>query len=615
MELYDEPRERKSNFENLEEERRRCGIGVLKKKAKNASGKFTRSLKKRGKRRIDYRVPSVSIEDARDAREESAVYELRQRLGSQELLPVRLDDYHTLLRFLKSRDFNIDKTVHMWEDMLNWRKEYGADTILEDFDFEELEEVLQYYPQGYHGVDKEGRPIYIERLGQAHPNKLMKITTIERYLKHHVQDFERVIHEKFPACSIASKRRICSTTAILDVQGLGMKNFTMTAASLLSAMAKIDSSNYPETLNQLFIVNAGPGFRRVLWPAAQKFLDAKTIAKSQVLEPKDLNKLLEVIEPSELPDFLGGSCACPVEGGCLRSCKGPWSDPDIMKLVYNAEATMAGQITRGCLGQQKIDLYVHIRTMKERHSDASTNESISDIDDSCNPSRQNSSTFQGLAPVHEEARAFALTPGYSCNDHVSQRHRDIDSEERLEHCEDHSAGRNINDFPAYARPNSQGGGMMHLFDVIQGNLVTRCFSYMARSLISLVLTLLTFIRILPLEYWRGHTNIRPYNALEERQDTHSSSSGGAVNEEDQMHPCFQRLQKLEQLLDELNKKPANIPLEKDKLIHQSLDRIKSVESDLGKAKMELRSTVIKQNEITELLENIRESRFCRRKFC
>jgi len=32
----------------------------------------------------------------------------------------------------------------------------------------------------------------------------------------------------------------------------------------------------------MYITNAGPGFKRMLWPAAQKFLDAKTIAKIQV---------------------------------------------------------------------------------------------------------------------------------------------------------------------------------------------------------------------------------------------------------------------------------------------------------------------------------------------
>jgi hypothetical protein len=99
---HDEIRERKSDFENSEDERRRSKIGNLKKKAISASNKFTHSLKKRGKRKIDYRVPPVSIEDVRDAKEESAVCELRQKLLDRGLLPHRHDDYHTLLRSVLS---------------------------------------------------------------------------------------------------------------------------------------------------------------------------------------------------------------------------------------------------------------------------------------------------------------------------------------------------------------------------------------------------------------------------------------------------------------------------------------------------------------------------------
>ncbi|CAN6812772.1 unnamed protein product [Brassica oleracea] len=137
--------------------------------------------------------------------------------------------------------------------MLKWRNDFGADQIIQDFNFNELDQVTMYYPQGYHGVDKNGRPIYIERLGKAHPGKLMDVTTIDRYLKYHVQEFEKALQQKLPACSIAAKRRVTTTTTILDADGLGMKNFSPAAANLLSSIAKVDCSYYPEVLNSLKI--------------------------------------------------------------------------------------------------------------------------------------------------------------------------------------------------------------------------------------------------------------------------------------------------------------------------------------------------------------------------
>lgn len=584
-EAFDEIKEIKSDPENSEDEIRLSRIRSLKKKAMNASNRLTHSFKRR-KRKAQCKVPSIPIEDVHDANEERVVFELREKLLEKNSLPARHDDYHTLLRFLKARDFDIEKTILMWDEMLNWRREFGADTILEDYKFAELEEVLEHYPQGYHGVDRDGRPIYIERLGIAHPSKLMQITSVDRYLKYHVQEFERVLNEKFPACSIAAKKQICSTTTILDVQGLGLKNFTPTAASILGAVAKVDSNYYPETLHQMFVVNASSTFKKYLWPAAQKFLDARTIPKIQVLEPKSLGKLLEAVDPSQLPDFLGGSCTCSSEGGCLKSNVGPWKDPEIMKVVNNAEATFARHITRVSSDQQKVESSVQVQPVKGRSS-ASTFELDSDADDPCVAS-PNSSNIPQLTSVNGDAVASGSPIYYSCDeDDFSPLDEAIASDQRLR--------------ISPSRPQtsdavlhiSRGTACIHLLSIILEKVVKRSFKYVTRPVVLLATKVIAIICSLRF----GTNAVTP------------------ISHKEQILPCLERIEKLEKMVEELKTKPARIPEEKEQMLEHSMERIKSVELDLDKTKKLLHATMVRQLEISELMDKLQQVKFCRRTMC
>ena len=69
----------------------------------------------------------------------------------------------------------------MFDNYMTYRKNNNIDSIIADFNFDKKEEIFQNYKRGYCGVDKIGRPIYIEQSGSIAPDKIFGICD-EEYL-------------------------------------------------------------------------------------------------------------------------------------------------------------------------------------------------------------------------------------------------------------------------------------------------------------------------------------------------------------------------------------------------------------------------------------------------
>ena len=255
-----------------------------------------------------------------------ALQQWKKDLVDQKVLP-NIQEYDDLfyLRFLRARKFDLVKTMEMFKKYLKWRIDMKVDELLTSYELENLFEIKNVYPHGYHRTDKIGRPVYIERYNQTDVKALFKITTEDKMVKYYIKQYERQIKFIFPACSAVVKKPVEQSCTILDADGIGITSIFGPIKGFIKLASDIGQDYYPEMLGKMTIVNTGFFFRAV-WTMVKGFIDPKTQAKIGLFGSNFKNELLQLVDEDKLPEFFHGKCTCSdFMFGCLGSDIGPWN--------------------------------------------------------------------------------------------------------------------------------------------------------------------------------------------------------------------------------------------------------------------------------------------------
>ena len=266
----------------------------------------------------------------------NVLIEFKQICIKENLIPNfdYFDDYY-LLKFCRARKFNLEKVLKMFKNFINWRKENEVDYI-DNFHFREFDEILKIYPHGFHKVDKTGHPIYYQILSKLDAEKLFETTTSDRLIKYFTQIYENMMKYKFKACSKVRGELIEQVCIILDIEGIGISHLFGKTRSFLTLSTKIGQDYYPCNMVKMFLINTNRFFGLV-YNIVKGLIDIESRKKIELLGTDYKEKVLEYIDPENLPTFLGGNCTCPnIPGGCLYCDIGPWN-PEGKRFKYNGE--------------------------------------------------------------------------------------------------------------------------------------------------------------------------------------------------------------------------------------------------------------------------------------
>ncbi|XP_061589984.1 SEC14-like protein 2 [Cololabis saira] len=220
-------------------------------------------------------------------------------------LPAQHDHY--LLRWLRARNFNVQKAEAMIRKHMDFRQQMKVDSILSDWKPPEV--IEKFVAGGMCGYDREGSPIWYDVIGPLDPKGLLLSATKQDFMKTKIRHTE-MLHRECRRQSEKLGRNIEAITLIYDCEGLGLKHIWKPAVETYGEILTMFENNYPEGLKRVFLIKA-PKMFPMAYNLIKHFLCEETRRKIIVLGSDWKEVLPEHIDPEQLPVVYGGTLTDP----------------------------------------------------------------------------------------------------------------------------------------------------------------------------------------------------------------------------------------------------------------------------------------------------------------
>ncbi|KAK4741462.1 hypothetical protein SAY87_025050 [Trapa incisa] len=336
----------------------------------------------------------------------------------------------------------------------------------------------------------------------------------------------------------------------------------------------------------MFIINAGSGFR-MLWSTVKSFLDPKTAAKINVLGNKYQSKLLEIIDASELPEFLGGTCNC--EGGCMGSDKGPWKDPEILKMVQNGDHQCRKPLS------DAADEKTTLKHEKDQTNEPDNCESSTCVD--LTAVQQQTPQQQKENAGHSQIPPFPKRVSFSSSRKKSFKNADMSL----------MTGQTLE--PAFDKilqnaRFTQSKGVDHYTAHNTGQAPTAGFgSQIVKAIMAFLMGMATVVRMSP-AVPRRLTDASLYSSdIHHGNPMFKGQSFGQTSLSSQ--ECFaiiKHMAKLEDKVNMLSSKQEAMSADKEEKLNAALSRVSALEEELATTKKSLEDALVHQGDLQAYIE-------------